>query len=674
MHRFEKWLSKVPGELGLLALILLAAAPLCPFSALCGAFSWGSGLLFCRICKVDALKHLPLNIHFNLAVIGFALAMGRDWSTMFGIVLCLASVSTTLLTTMINRLFYYYWIPVLCLPAILVSLASKSIVPPNTDPSLLISHASFGYGIGIGGILCAIVSPIFFAMLVAGMGLGSLFQVLFFHDHLYSLELLLCQGATFASCASVFSMPSKRSLAWSVFATGILSLGVATPDLTAKSITPFSLFCWANVASALSLYGSRIFGKHAYFSWASRPEAKLEDKLTQWQRFRAGEARVGLPFDGTWKVSQSFDGPWTHRGIWKHGLDFIVTDENGRSFKGSGTDLTDYYAFGKEVQAPVSGYIVALYQDYPDNPVGTVKNQNNFGNFVVIRDAYGAHVLLGHLKRNSVVCALYQYVEANQAIAQCGNSGYSPEPHIHMHVQADAVAGSPTIGFHLTNFLVGKHFHFHGVPTMGETVTKLSVNNTLARSLGFRVHESFSICSKDSNQASSTTIENRLDPYWGSMYFTDGKAKLFHYRDALTFYFYRYEGPRAGPLFDLMTALPRVPIVYEVNCTYEDLSPVMRWDTPWQRLWAFSKLIFAEKISDARASFELNCAILEVKGQTRSGGKGIKTSCFLDPVEGFIEYSVGDRKYEVISRRELGVVFDTSLGSESTGEKLRGAI
>ncbi|MGO3884803.1 MAG: M23 family metallopeptidase [Mycetocola sp.] len=57
------------------------------------------------------------------------------------------------------------------------------------------------------------------------------------------------------------------------------------------------------------------------------------------------------------------------------------------------------------------------------------------GNHVVLRLADGTHFVLAHLKQDSVTVRPGDRVHAGQAIAQCGNTGNSTEPHLHCQRQ-----------------------------------------------------------------------------------------------------------------------------------------------------------------------------------------------------------------------------------------------
>ena len=96
------------------------------------------------------------------------------------------------------------------------------------------------------------------------------------------------------------------------------------------------------------------------------PEDSLHEYRTRQERFVPGD-RLGLPLPvgGRWEVTQSFDGPHTHRALWRHGLDLEAVDEDGRRCQGAGARPEDYYAFGVPVFAPLPGRVVAALSHLP---------------------------------------------------------------------------------------------------------------------------------------------------------------------------------------------------------------------------------------------------------------------------------------------------------------------
>lgn len=148
-------------------------------------------------------------------------------------------------------------------------------------------------------------------------------------------------------------------------------------------------------------------------------------------------------------------------------------------FSGS-ENVEDYGCYGKPVVAPIRGTVISAHDGEPDEAPGTVSN--NFtaptGNHVIIRiEETGTYLVIAHLKPDSVAVETGSMVEEGQVIGQCGNSGNTSEPHIHIHHQRQ----DPTV-FPL-NFAEGLPLYFRdhdgppmpvgGIKQEGETITAL---------------------------------------------------------------------------------------------------------------------------------------------------------------------------------------------------------
>lgn len=101
-------------------------------------------------------------------------------------------------------------------------------------------------------------------------------------------------------------------------------------------------------------------------------------------------------------------------------------------------NLEDYGCYGIPLVAPASGTIATAHDGEPDMVPG--KDSNNtrarFGNYVVIQlEETHTYLLLAHLRPGSLRVAQGEKVEEGQVIGQCGNSGNTFEPHIHLHHQ-----------------------------------------------------------------------------------------------------------------------------------------------------------------------------------------------------------------------------------------------
>lgn len=112
------------------------------------------------------------------------------------------------------------------------------------------------------------------------------------------------------------------------------------------------------------------------------------------------------------------------------------------------SNLTDYGCFGTPIVAPASGAVVVAEDGHPDVPPGLPSNPTNpAGNYVAIElKTTNTYLLIAHLKEGSVLVHEGDFVEEGQIVGQCGNSGNTSEPHIHIHHQRQNPADYP-IGF-----------------------------------------------------------------------------------------------------------------------------------------------------------------------------------------------------------------------------------
>lgn len=89
---------------------------------------------------------------------------------------------------------------------------------------------------------------------------------------------------------------------------------------------------------------------------------------------------------------------------------------------------------GSSIVATKSGRVVSLYEGSQRNSYGE-KNGYLYNNYVVIDHGSGQSTLYAHLKFNSVIPKVGDWVEQNQKIAESGNTGNSEGPHLHYSVQ-----------------------------------------------------------------------------------------------------------------------------------------------------------------------------------------------------------------------------------------------
>ncbi|WP_255771510.1 M23 family metallopeptidase [Pseudarthrobacter sulfonivorans] len=141
-----------------------------------------------------------------------------------------------------------------------------------------------------------------------------------------------------------------------------------------------------------------------------------------------------------------------------HAIDFVAVDDAGRSAPRTWRSLIAaeppevFIGFGQPILAPVSGTVVAVLDGQPDHEgrrsqlplvpymLGQAERVRKgvpavAGNHVVIAASpNGPFVLLAHLQKGTIRVHLGQAVMAGDPVGQCGNSGNSTEPHVHVQV------------------------------------------------------------------------------------------------------------------------------------------------------------------------------------------------------------------------------------------------
>lgn len=254
-------------------------------------------------------------------------------------------------------------------------------------------------------------------------------------------SILTAFNCVFAAGAlgGVFILPNKRGIIYGFVGTILIALiSIATLTyLKQEQVPPLALPFSVGVILLLLPVKLGVFsGIHLYpLASVGTAEANLR-QYWRWLR------QVGYPYTylhfphyGKWKVTQAVESFPTHTGVGKYSWDFMLLDESGKSASYPGLALTDYYGFGMPVLAPAAGTVVAVENRIQDNPPQGINTESPYGNYISIYHASGEYSIVAHLKKDSIKVVVGQPVYIGQEIAQVGNSGRSPEPHLHIALQ-----------------------------------------------------------------------------------------------------------------------------------------------------------------------------------------------------------------------------------------------
>ncbi len=303
------------------------------------------------------------------------------------------------------------------------------------------------------------------------------------------------------------------------------------------------------------------------------PEERLANHLANRRRYPGQERMLFLPFSGRWTVWQGFDGPWTHQGQWRHAYDFVITGEDGKTHTGDGACLHDYHCYRKPVLSPVRGHVVQIVDSLPDSPPGTTDEANKWGNLVVIQDPRGFCVELSHFAEKSVQVKVGEWVERGAVLGLCGNSGFSPQPHIHVQAQAGPAVGAATLPFSFVAYVNGGEYHANELPVVKDTVEPFYTDKRLDAIISFVLDEEFRYEILRGGRAVSELALKVCMAVDGTLFFQSRRGRLYFGKHEGTFYCYRVEGHDRW-LNRLFLALPRMPLACRPGLAWQDHLPI----------------------------------------------------------------------------------------------------
>ncbi|GAA3894739.1 hypothetical protein GCM10022381_40430 [Leifsonia kafniensis] len=172
---------------------------------------------------------------------------------------------------------------------------------------------------------------------------------------------------------------------------------------------------------------------------------------------------IALPFTSLWLVQNSPARRVPSHGtdLWgeRYAIDFIGVDARRRTAAQRdwrtvfATEPAErFFAFGRAILSPVDGIVVEVH----DGEIDHVARRSQLalvpyalgqsarvrrgveaiaGNFLTVKlDGREAFVVLVHLRAGSIRVSPGEKVTTGQPIGECGNSGNSTQPHLHLQV------------------------------------------------------------------------------------------------------------------------------------------------------------------------------------------------------------------------------------------------
>ncbi|MCB9688356.1 MAG: urea transporter [Alphaproteobacteria bacterium] len=454
--------------------------------------------------------------------------------------------------------------------------------------------------------------------------------------------LALNLGLVSVALGGVWFVPSWASLALGAGAAGLtalVSLGAA--PVAARlglplAIAPFHVGVWAVLLAMRQRAEDR--SPRSVDFLPGTPEENLQYYRTRLARFGARyDVRFRAPVRGTWVVTQGRgDGP-THRNEWEHALDLEVADADGRLARDEGTTAEQHLCWHLPVVACADGVVAKVIDGVPDNPLGQVDLDDNWGNVVVLWHAPGLHSLVAHLSPRTIAVVEGQRVKTGEVLGLCGSSGRSPRPHLHWQLQATPQVGAPTLPLELHDVVDAAKGEVRGTwtPTTDDRLRNL-VPGEVDLGLPPGTEATFE------EDGRPVVIRSEIDP-WGRRVLVCGDGRTYHGLHDDLFVVYDTLAPPGSPLHVLHAALARLPLEDgERSPTWSDHLPPRTLVPPWLRPLqdAVAPFVPLEGLHVRYRRVPGDRAVIEGRSDRERGGVPVLTTrAVLAPGVGLIEAS-----------------------------------
>lgn len=369
----------------------------------------------------------------------------------------------------------------------------------------------------------------------------------------------------------VLALASAPLIGLLIGATSTILGAVQLPVLSLPFVLVVNLILYA-----LSFARAGLFVPVLYQQYA--PEKNLYDHVNARRRYeQATWFAFRLPFFGRWEVSQGHEGRLTHLGDWKYAWDFVITGADGKTYEWPGSQVDQYHCYHAPVLAPAAGWVMAVQDGIPDNRVAQVNIKANWGNSLVIKHAEGLYTQLSHLKSGTFRVKPGDYVQAGDCVALLGNSGRSPEPHIHFQVQATPQIGARTLRYPLSQYILhtaeGPELRLFDIPREGWQISNILPLPLLEAAFDWppgKVLEWW-IEERDEKQVWEVRTDAYNHTYWYCH--QTGSVAYFHREGALCS-FTAFYGSRKALLYHFFVGAQRVLLSYHKQLVLRDELPL----------------------------------------------------------------------------------------------------
>jgi len=612
-------------EKRLFAVILIAVSFFDIYSGICGIAAGISANLAAELTGFDRLKTEKGYYGFNAVLFGIVMGLTLEFNAVVFFLVIIGAFMTLFTAVFLESILSKYGLPFLSLPFLIVywivSLGIRDV------PLLVLSpreiyFVNFLYGLGgeqlinvyywwngfivaeslrtyflslgsiffqhkiISGIFIA-AGLLYFSRIAFSLSLIGFYTAYIFYPFVgIKLNEMLFSyiGFNFILVAiavgAYFYIPSRKSYLWTVLLMPVIVL-VSIAGI--KIFTPLTLMIYSLpfnivVIAFLLVMKARLYGQKGLEEVSllyGTPEENLYNYVNNNHRYKDNVYfSMRLPFFGEWVVSQGHKTNQTHRDKWQYAWDFVIRDNENKTYKNHGVRLEDYYCYGKAVIASSSGIVEEIIDSVPDNIIGNVNLESNWGNSIVIKHGDGFYSQMSHLKPGSFKVIKGEWVKAGQVIAACGNSGRSPEPHLHFQFQTQPAVGSETVDYPFGYYLeknTGTKYSSFKRPLMNDIVGNFETSALMKNAFNFIPGKKIKFEIPASGKRKHVEWEIVTDIYNISYLFCkETNSYAYYVNDDRVFYFYRFAGSKKSLLYYFFLLAYKMPLGFYENLEVED--------------------------------------------------------------------------------------------------------
>jgi len=308
------------------------------------------------------------------------------------------------------------------------------------------------------------------------------------------------------------------------------------------------------------------------------PEKTVYKSVNFLQRFENDLLfKMKLPFLGEWTVSQGYNGGITHLGEWGNALDFVITDNDKKTYSLPGTKKDDFYSYNKPVLAPADGYVYQISNITKDNEINDVNTNKNWGNTIIINHLNGLFTQISHLKQDSFKVNIGDYVTKGTVLASCGNSGRSPEPHIHFQIQLSPEIGAKThpypFGYYFEKTNDKPILRIGDVPTENSIIYNVDCLDLIYNAFNFKPGKELNV-NFNGEKVKWTVATNAYNQSY--IFCEKSKSTAYFVNDGTMFYFTDFEGRKKSALYTFYRSCFRLLLAGERSIEIKDSIPLSK--------------------------------------------------------------------------------------------------